>query len=293
MLFAELFWTPGALVQAEDRAHRIGQTSEVHVTYLLTKGTVDDVLWPLVQKKMQTLGEIVEGEENVGMDTDVQVVRRTPSSADAGGAGVGDDAAIAARAKSESPANALEELVEELAAEEQAELRIAADNEEDDGETRDGSATAEKLDDDDDNDEEWQDDEADEDDELAEVSVQQRSQYTSEVVDLVSDDDGDDDDDDDGGEREGSAAAGAGTPFADGGVRKRPHTSQTSIYHNGGSRFGGGPLSSASPLSSQPSLFAEAGAEFAQTSEYRLARPPMVPEGSQSGECVSILDDVF
>jgi len=43
-------------LQAEDRAHRIGQTSTVKVTYFLAKGTVDELLWPLVRQKMKLLG---------------------------------------------------------------------------------------------------------------------------------------------------------------------------------------------------------------------------------------------
>lgn len=33
------------LIQAEDRAHRIGQTSSVNVHYVVAKGTADDFLW--------------------------------------------------------------------------------------------------------------------------------------------------------------------------------------------------------------------------------------------------------
>jgi SWI/SNF-related matrix-associated actin-dependent regulator of chromatin subfamily A-like protein 1 len=78
VFFAELFWTPGSMLQAEDRAHRIGQTSTVRVFYFLARGSVDDVIWPLVQKKMKTLGEVVEGVKNhdmalsyFGADSDV------------------------------------------------------------------------------------------------------------------------------------------------------------------------------------------------------------------------------
>ena len=60
VFFVEMFWTPGSLIQAEDRAHRLGQTSAVTVTYFLAKGTIDDILWPLLCRKVKTLGEIVE-----------------------------------------------------------------------------------------------------------------------------------------------------------------------------------------------------------------------------------------
>jgi len=46
------------LIQAEDRAHRIGQVNAVKIVYALADGTVDDFLWPLVQRKMRMLGKI-------------------------------------------------------------------------------------------------------------------------------------------------------------------------------------------------------------------------------------------
>lgn len=47
VLFAELFFNPGVLLQAEDRAHRIGRARNFPVTvqYLLAKGTTDDRIW--------------------------------------------------------------------------------------------------------------------------------------------------------------------------------------------------------------------------------------------------------
>ncbi|KAK4290029.1 hypothetical protein Pmani_037048 [Petrolisthes manimaculis] len=56
VVFAELFWNPGVLVQAEDRTHRIGQEDCVVVQYLVGKGTADDFIWPLVQAKLDVLG---------------------------------------------------------------------------------------------------------------------------------------------------------------------------------------------------------------------------------------------
>ncbi|KAM6269250.1 SWI/SNF-related matrix-associated actin-dependent regulator of chromatin subfamily A-like protein 1 isoform 3-T3 [Porphyrio hochstetteri] len=64
VVFAELFWNPGVLIQAEDRAHRIGQTSSVNVHYLVAKGTADDYLWPIIQEKIKVLGEAGLSETN-------------------------------------------------------------------------------------------------------------------------------------------------------------------------------------------------------------------------------------
>ncbi|XP_078321466.1 SWI/SNF-related matrix-associated actin-dependent regulator of chromatin subfamily A-like protein 1 [Crassostrea virginica] len=57
LIFGELFWNPGVLVQAEDRAHRMRQRDMVNVHYLVARGTADDHLWPLVQKKLEVLSK--------------------------------------------------------------------------------------------------------------------------------------------------------------------------------------------------------------------------------------------
>ncbi|WZY93550.1 hypothetical protein YC2023_065879 [Brassica napus] len=58
VIFAELAWTPGDLIQAEDRAHRIGQVSSVNIHYLLANDTVDDIIWDVVQSKLENLGQV-------------------------------------------------------------------------------------------------------------------------------------------------------------------------------------------------------------------------------------------
>ncbi|XP_053693187.1 SWI/SNF-related matrix-associated actin-dependent regulator of chromatin subfamily A-like protein 1 [Sabethes cyaneus] len=55
VIFAELDWNPSTLAQAESRAHRIGQQSNVTVRYLLAKGTADDIIWTMLQKKQGIL----------------------------------------------------------------------------------------------------------------------------------------------------------------------------------------------------------------------------------------------
>ncbi|TYK05116.1 SWI/SNF-related matrix-associated actin-dependent regulator of chromatin subfamily A-like protein 1 [Cucumis melo var. makuwa] len=64
VIFTELSWTPGDLIQAEDRAHRIGQVSSVNIHYLLANDTVDDIIWDVVQSKLENLGQMLDGEEN-------------------------------------------------------------------------------------------------------------------------------------------------------------------------------------------------------------------------------------
>ncbi|KJH44692.1 helicase protein [Dictyocaulus viviparus] len=58
VVFAELHWNPGTLLQAEDRAHRVGQKDSVFVQYLIAKNTADDIIWPLVQRKLDVLGQV-------------------------------------------------------------------------------------------------------------------------------------------------------------------------------------------------------------------------------------------
>uniref|UniRef100_A0A8C9TDG7 SWI/SNF-related matrix-associated actin-dependent regulator of chromatin subfamily A-like protein 1 n=1 Tax=Scleropages formosus TaxID=113540 RepID=A0A8C9TDG7_SCLFO len=65
VVFAELFWNPGVLIQAEDRVHRIGQTSNVDIHYLVARGTADDYLWPLIQEKMDVLKQAGLSESNL------------------------------------------------------------------------------------------------------------------------------------------------------------------------------------------------------------------------------------
>lgn len=57
VIFAELDWNPSTLAQAEARAHRIGQTSEVKCRYLLAPGTADDYIWDMLKKKQDTLNK--------------------------------------------------------------------------------------------------------------------------------------------------------------------------------------------------------------------------------------------
>ncbi|CAL8388250.1 unnamed protein product [Boreogadus saida] len=63
VVFAELYWNPGQVKQAEDRAHRIGQTSCVHVHYLIAKGSFDTVMWAMLNRKETVTGSTLNGRK--------------------------------------------------------------------------------------------------------------------------------------------------------------------------------------------------------------------------------------
>lgn len=78
VIFAELSWTPGDLIQAEDRAHRIGQVSSVNIYYLLANDTVDDIIWDVVRSKFENLGQVLDGRENV-LEVSSSQMRSSPA----------------------------------------------------------------------------------------------------------------------------------------------------------------------------------------------------------------------
>ncbi|GAW81681.1 helicase [Plasmodium gonderi] len=65
VVFGELYWVPGQIIQAEDRAHRIGTTHEiVNIHYLIAQNTIDEVVWKIINKKWNTLTTALNGMED-------------------------------------------------------------------------------------------------------------------------------------------------------------------------------------------------------------------------------------
>jgi SWI/SNF-related matrix-associated actin-dependent regulator 1 of chromatin subfamily A len=60
--FIELPWTPGALVQAADRCHRIGQKDCVNIHYLLATGTIEEKIAQLLDSKKMVVDSILNGK---------------------------------------------------------------------------------------------------------------------------------------------------------------------------------------------------------------------------------------
>uniref|UniRef100_A0A8C2QQT2 DNA annealing helicase and endonuclease ZRANB3 n=1 Tax=Capra hircus TaxID=9925 RepID=A0A8C2QQT2_CAPHI len=58
-----LYWDPGHIKQAEDRAHRIGQCSSVNIHYLIANGTLDTLMWGMLNRKAQVTGSTLNGRK--------------------------------------------------------------------------------------------------------------------------------------------------------------------------------------------------------------------------------------
>jgi SWI/SNF-related matrix-associated actin-dependent regulator 1 of chromatin subfamily A len=66
VIIAQLPWSPADIQQAEDRLHRIGQTSDVEVEICLSSidnsWTVDERLWGLLEGKAFSASELIDGK---------------------------------------------------------------------------------------------------------------------------------------------------------------------------------------------------------------------------------------
>lgn len=68
--FADLPWTPGDLVQCEDRIHRIGQKSTAFIYYLVARNTIEEKMCRMLQTKQTILEGVLDGAGN-GDDLDI------------------------------------------------------------------------------------------------------------------------------------------------------------------------------------------------------------------------------
>jgi len=61
VLFAELYFVPGTMLQAEDRIHRVGQTKVCSIKYIIAEGSLDDYIFKMLRHKLETLDTVLDG----------------------------------------------------------------------------------------------------------------------------------------------------------------------------------------------------------------------------------------
>lgn len=74
VILYDLWWNPAVEEQAADRAHRIGQTKVVQVIKLVARGTIEEKMHELQQKKRELIDEIIESSgEGLSWLTDEEI----------------------------------------------------------------------------------------------------------------------------------------------------------------------------------------------------------------------------
>lgn len=69
VVIAEMAWAPGVMIQAEDRAHRIGQVKSVNIHYLFGPNTLDEYIWPKIQGKLNIVTGTLDNHKNVAVES--------------------------------------------------------------------------------------------------------------------------------------------------------------------------------------------------------------------------------
>ncbi|GFE53558.1 hypothetical protein BaOVIS_009620 [Babesia ovis] len=63
VVFAELHWVPGQMIQAEDRVHRIGTKHRViNINYLIAEGSIEETMWRVINRKWEGVTATLNGE---------------------------------------------------------------------------------------------------------------------------------------------------------------------------------------------------------------------------------------
>jgi len=65
VVFTEILFGPDQHLQAEDRAHRLGQQNDVNIFYLLEPKTTDDINFGMIRKKERESSTMLDGKANM------------------------------------------------------------------------------------------------------------------------------------------------------------------------------------------------------------------------------------
>ena len=74
VILYDLWWNPAIEQQAADRAHRMGQQNEVQVIRLVAKGTIEEKITELQEKKKNLIDEVIQaGQEPLAAMTETDI----------------------------------------------------------------------------------------------------------------------------------------------------------------------------------------------------------------------------
>ena len=65
VVFTEIMFGPDTHMQAEDRAHRLGQKNRVNIFYLLQPKSTDDINYGLIQRKERMSSQLLDGKKKL------------------------------------------------------------------------------------------------------------------------------------------------------------------------------------------------------------------------------------
>lgn len=74
VLFCELDWVPGNMTQAEDRAHRIGQTNAVNIVHVVLDGSLDQRMAATLIEKQEVADHALDIGAEIDLETKAVVV---------------------------------------------------------------------------------------------------------------------------------------------------------------------------------------------------------------------------
>lgn len=76
VVFADLMWNYSDHEQAEDRAYRIGQKNAVSIYYLNYLDTIEQLLWKILEKKIDIVGQVLDGKEEKESLSEKEIIKQ-------------------------------------------------------------------------------------------------------------------------------------------------------------------------------------------------------------------------
>ena len=71
LIFGELYYVPGTILQSEDRIHRVSQKNQCDIRYLIANDTLDQHIFKMLKFKLETLDKMLDGRNDRTLDGEV------------------------------------------------------------------------------------------------------------------------------------------------------------------------------------------------------------------------------